>query len=107
MLETHATSIGAIPLLNGIRKDKIEVRMAEMPEIPDKPITFEEMAELMDGNQIQIRSRDLSPKKSSEQDPIEREEKQWKRITKKAKEQLEAEENEYESLLKDLQNAAD
>jgi hypothetical protein len=97
--DVHATSIRAIPILLGVRKETHVIKMASMPDIPDQAMSFEEMGALMDaydGDQHE-QYNPASPRKPP------REAKHWARLEQRAHEDYRQAENEYEILVKELE----
>lgn len=97
---SRATEIRAIPLLNGIKRENITVKMESMPEIPDKPMTFQEIGELMDAFEGEVKQRGTS---SPTKPDSAKERKQWKKVEEQATDQLKKTENEYDMLVRELE----
>lgn len=97
---SRATEIRAIPLLNGVKRQEITIKMESMPEIPDKPMTFQEIGDLMNAYEGGVQERALS---SPTKRDSAKEKKQWKKVEDEATDKLRKTENEYDLLVRELE----
>lgn len=104
---SHATSIRAIPLLLSAEKKSVTIKMNGMPEIPDKAVSFEEMGRIMDNYDGPAPSQAVERGVPAEKAPKKKaEDKDWKSAQAKVDKKLKANDDEYEALLRQLEDAA-
>ena len=99
--DEHVSEIRAIPLLAGVKSEKKIVRMSEMPKIPNKAMTYEEMGEFMDSYQAEVKE------KSSKSSSNSKLEKQWQNMKKKADNDIEQIDDQYDMILKEVEGMSD
>ena len=95
--DERISQIRALPLLSGVRTEKVVIKMNEMPTIPDRAMTYEKMGEYMDSYQMEIKDKSLKPL------PNSKIEKQWQRMKNEADNDIEQIDDEYQMLLKEVE----
>ena len=100
---SKASESRAIPLVVGVKKQKLTIKAEEMPEIPDKPMSFRKIGELMDtfeGGRTQPRS----PSSPSAEERDAKDKQSWKKMEEREETRLRRSENEYERLIKEMES---
>ena len=102
---SRASEIRAIPLRTGIKQTKLTVKMNDIPEIPDKALSFADIGDLMDSFEGCSKERgDSSPAPQVES---KKDRKKWKKIEQQEEEKLRKTEGEYELLIRQLEEEID
>mgnify|MGYP007035343344 CR=1 FL=1 len=95
--DERISQIRAIPLLTGVKTEKVVIKMNEMPTIPDNAMTYEKMGEFMDSYQMEIKDNALKPL------PNSKIEKQWQRMKSEADNEIGQIDDEYQMLLREVE----
>jgi hypothetical protein len=91
-----------IPVLTGVATVSVIVRMNGIPDVPDRPISFTEMGEIMDAYDGTTTTSNPS---SSTVSKIRKEQLRWSEMERRAQRDYLKTQEEYDTLLHELTNS--
>lgn len=101
--ESKPAEFRAIPFVVGVKRQQLTIKAEEMPDIPDKPMSFRKIGEFMD-NFEGGHSQSRAPTSPSAEDRDAKDKQSWKKMEEREETRLRRSESEYERLVKEIQS---